>query len=128
MSSAPFAEQCERRRQRGLKAAQTRRERRAQREAELRPGHEAAGQARGNAGRHSRPRTQADALTVAIHGPIAERMRRMAERHDMSLAKLLRDALLVYEGEVAGGYEPGRCLYILHAPNLAEHAPENQPA
>jgi hypothetical protein len=37
----------------------------------------------------------------------------MAERHDMSLAKLLKDALLVYEGEVAGGYEPGRCLDIL---------------
>ena len=71
---------------------------------------------------------QPDALTVAIRGPMAARMRELAERYDMSLAKLLKDALLVYEGEVAGGYEPGRCLYILHAPNLAEHAPENQPA
>jgi hypothetical protein len=59
---------------------------------------------------------------------MAERMRRMAERHDMSLAKLLKDALLVYEGEVAGGYEPGRCLDILQAPNLAPEAPEGPPA
>jgi hypothetical protein len=85
-------------------------------------------QGRGPAAQRTRPRTQPDALTVAIRGPIAERMRRMAERHDMSLAKLLKDGLLVYEGEVAGGYEPGRCLDMLQAPNLAPEAPDSPPA
>jgi hypothetical protein len=42
-------------------------------------------------------------LTVAVRGPIAEQMRAMAERHGMSLAKLLGDMVLVYEGEVAEG-------------------------
>ena len=59
---------------------------------------------------------------------MAARMRELAERYDMSLAKLLKDALLVYEGEVAGGYEPGRCPDMLQAPNLAPEAPEGSPA
>jgi len=112
-ASKTLAEQAERRRQRALKAPQTRRERRGQRDAEAPPGPRATGQGRGPSAQRTRPGTQPDALTVAIHGPIAERRRQMAERHDMSLAKLLKDALLVYEGEVAGGYEPGRCLDIL---------------
>jgi hypothetical protein len=34
----------------------------------------------------------------------------MAERHQLSLAKLLQDALLAYEGHVASGYQPGTAL------------------
>jgi hypothetical protein len=52
----------------------------------------------------------ADLLTVAIRGPFAEKMRELSESTRMSLAKLLKDALLVYEGSVAAGYEPGRNL------------------
>jgi hypothetical protein len=37
-------------------------------------------------------------------------MREMAERHGMSLAKLLRDAVLVLEARVAEGYEVGAAL------------------
>jgi hypothetical protein len=49
-------------------------------------------------------------LTVAIRGPLASKMRELAERAGMSLAKLLGDMVLTYEGEVQGGYEPGTCL------------------
>jgi hypothetical protein len=49
-------------------------------------------------------------LTVAIRGHFAERMREMAERHGMSLSRLLRDAILVYGGQVDTGYEPGTAL------------------
>jgi hypothetical protein len=49
-------------------------------------------------------------LTVAIRGPLAAKMRQFVESTGMSLAKLLRDALLVYEGEVNAGYEPGTSL------------------
>jgi len=49
-------------------------------------------------------------LTVAIRGHFAERMRELAESHGMSLSKLLRDAILVYERDVAAGYEPGTSL------------------
>ena len=122
------AEQAERRHQRALKAARTRRERRAQRETEARSQPKSARPGPGKPPRHTRPRMQPDALTVAIRGPMAARMRELAERYDMSLATLLKDALLVYEGEVAGGYEPGRCLDILQAPNLAPEAPEGPPA
>jgi len=31
----------------------------------------------------------------------------MAERHQLSLVRLLQDALLAYEGHVATGYQPG---------------------
>jgi len=34
----------------------------------------------------------------------------MAERHQLSLAKLLQDALLRYEADVADGYQPGTAL------------------
>jgi len=122
------AEQAERRHQRALKAARTRRERRAQRETEARSQPKTPRPGRGEPARHTQPRVQPDALTVAIRGPMAARMRELAERYDMSLATLLKDALLVYEGEVAGGYEPGRCLDILQAPNLAPEAPEGPPA
>jgi hypothetical protein len=45
-----------------------------------------------------------------ICGPVAEKVLATAERHGMSLAKLLQDMVLAYEGEVAGGYEAGTCL------------------
>jgi len=52
----------------------------------------------------------ADLLTVAIRGHFAEKMRALSERHGMSLAKLLKDALLVCEGDIEAGYEPGTSL------------------
>jgi len=60
--------------------------------------------------RRSRPRAHGDMLTVAIRGPVATKMRQIAETAGVSLAKLLGDMLLVYEGEVEGCYEPGACL------------------
>jgi hypothetical protein len=44
---------------------------------------------------------------VAIRGHFTDRMRELAERHGMSLSKLLKDAMLVYGGQVDAGYEPG---------------------
>jgi hypothetical protein len=52
----------------------------------------------------------ADLVTVAIRGHFAERMRALSEGHGMSLAKLLKDTLLVYEGQIDAGYEPGTSL------------------
>jgi hypothetical protein len=49
-------------------------------------------------------------LTVALRGHFAERMRELAQSHGMSLSKLLRDAILVYERDIAAGYEPGASL------------------
>jgi hypothetical protein len=60
--------------------------------------------------RRSRPRAHPDLLTVAIRGHFAAKMRALSETTGMSLAKLLKDALLVYEGDIEGGYEPGRSL------------------
>ena len=57
-----------------------------------------------------RERAHADLLTVAFRGPLAGRFGEMAERHQLSLAKLLQDALLAYEGQVAAGYQPGSSL------------------
>jgi hypothetical protein len=48
-------------------------------------------------------------LTVAIRGPLAAKMRGLADTTGMSLAKLLGDMVLVYEGQVQGGYAPGTC-------------------
>jgi hypothetical protein len=47
---------------------------------------------------------------VAIRGHFAAKMRGLSESHGMSLAKLLKDALLIYEGDIEGGYEPGTSL------------------
>jgi hypothetical protein len=52
----------------------------------------------------------ADLVTVAIRGHFAERMRALSESHGMSLARLLKDALLVYDSGIAAGYEPGTSL------------------
>jgi hypothetical protein len=49
-------------------------------------------------------------LTVALRGPLAAKMRELAETTGMSLAKLLGDMVLAYEGQVQGGYQPGTCL------------------
>jgi predicted transcriptional regulator len=38
-------------------------------------------------------------LTVAIRGPLAAKMRELAETTGMSLAKLLGDMVLIYAGE-----------------------------
>jgi hypothetical protein len=49
-------------------------------------------------------------LTAAIRGPLAAKMRGLAETTGMSLAKLLRDALLVYAAQVDAGYVAGTSL------------------
>jgi hypothetical protein len=49
-------------------------------------------------------------LTVAFRGPLANHFRELAEQHQMSLARLLQDALLTYEQSIAGGYQPGTTL------------------
>jgi len=47
---------------------------------------------------------------TSLRGHFATRMRALSESHGMSLAKLLKDALLVYERDIEGGYEPGTSL------------------
>jgi len=49
-------------------------------------------------------------LTVAIRGPLAAKMRELAESTSLILSKLLKDAMLVYERDIAAGYEPGTSL------------------
>ena len=49
-------------------------------------------------------------LTVPIRGNFAERMRELAESHGMSLSRVLKDAILVYAGDIASGYEAGTSL------------------
>jgi hypothetical protein len=60
--------------------------------------------------RRSRPRAHPDLLTVAIRGHFAERMRELAESHGMSLSRLLKDAVVVYQGDIEGRYKPGASL------------------
>jgi len=98
--------------------------RRKQDEALAEPGHETAAKesprrrgrrARGTAkprgqARPSRERAHADLLTVAFRGPLAGKFREMAERHQVSLAKLVQDAMLRYEADVTAGYQPGTAL------------------
>jgi len=57
-----------------------------------------------------KPRVHADLLTVAFRGPLADKFREMAAGYQMSLAGLLQDAMLAYQGHVAGGYQPGAAL------------------
>jgi hypothetical protein len=47
---------------------------------------------------------------TSLRGHFADRMRELAESHGMSLSKLLKDAILVYEGDIAAGYQPGTSL------------------
>jgi len=109
-TEARLEEQRQRRREAAQRGAQTRRQRREAQaaEAQAQAGTESRTQRR--VARRSRQRVHADLLTVAIRGRFAERMRALSESHGMSLAKLLKDALLVYEGQVAAGYEPGTSL------------------
>ena len=67
-----------------------------------------------------RERAHGDLLTVAFRGPLAGKFREMAERHQLSLAKLLQDALLAYEGHVATGYQPGSSLAAWKAQQTQE--------
>ena len=100
-------EQRERRRQAAQRGAQARQQRREAQIPEHTPQPAAESPRRGHVARRSRPRAHPDLLTVAIRGHFAERMRALSETHGTSLAKILKDALLVYEGHVEGGYEPG---------------------
>ena len=103
-------EQAERRRRGAQQGAQTRRQRRGEAGAEAQPQAEAEGAAQGDVARRERPRVHADLLTVAFRGPLAGKFREIADGCHLSLAKLLKDALLVYEAQVAAGYQPGTSL------------------
>jgi len=109
-AAARLAEQRERRRQAAQRGAQTRRQRREAHAAEAQPQAGAERRTQGRVARRSRPRVHPEMLTVAIRGHFAERMREMAESHGMSLSNLLKEALLVYGGQVDSGYEPGTSL------------------
>jgi len=102
--------QRQRRREAGQRGAQTRRQQREAQQGEAQPQAGAESRTQGRVARRSRPRVHADLVTVAIRGHFAERMRALSETHGMSLAKLLKDALLVYEGQIDAGYEPGTSL------------------
>jgi len=104
-------EKAERRRLSAQLAAGTRRQRRAEQQAEAQDQAKPKRATRAKGVRKERkPRVHADLLTVAYRGPLAGKFREMAERHQMSLAKLLQDALLTYEKSVAAGYQPGATL------------------
>ena len=47
---------------------------------------------------------------TSLRGPLAGKFREMAEHHQMSLARLLQDAMLVCEKSIAAGYRPGATL------------------
>jgi len=105
-----LAEQAERRREAAERGAQTRRQRRQQQQAEAQAQPAAERRTQAPTARRSRPRAHGDMLTVAIRGHFAERMRELAETHGTSLSKLLKDVILVYERDIAAGYEPGSSL------------------
>ncbi len=109
-AEARLEEQRQRRREAAQRGAQTRRQRREQQQGEAQPQGGPESGTQGHVARRSRPRVHADLLTVAIRGPFADKMRALSESTGMSLAKLLKDALLVYEGDIEAGYEPGTSL------------------
>ena len=102
-----LAEQTQRRRRGAQQGAQTRRERRRGQAQDQAPPERGT---RRNVARQTRPRVHEDLLTVAFRGPLAGKFRELAQRHEMSLSKLLQDALLAWETNVAAGYEPGTAL------------------
>jgi hypothetical protein len=57
-----------------------------------------------------KPRVHDNLITVAFRGPLARKSRELAERLQLSLARLVQDALLAYESSVAAGYQPGTAL------------------
>jgi len=103
-------EQAERRREAAQRGSQTRRQRREQQQSEAQPQPAADRRPQAPTTRRSRPRAHGDMVTVAIRGPLADRMRELAERHGMSLSKLLMDAVLVYESQIDADYQPGTSL------------------
>ena len=105
-----LAEQAERRREAAQRGAETRRQRRATQQGEAHPQPAAESPTLAHVARRSRPRAHGDMLTVAIRGHYADRMRELADSHGMSLSKLLKDAVLVFEAQVTEGYEPGTSL------------------
>jgi len=133
-TEAHLAEQRERRREAAQQGAQTRRQRREAQAAEAQPQAGAESRTQGHppsprlrragVARRSRPRAHPDATlrssatslrstslsTVANRGYFAIKMRALSEHHGMSLAKLLKHALLVYERDIEGGYQPGTSL------------------
>jgi hypothetical protein len=102
-----LAEQAQRRRRGAQQGAQTRRERRAAQAQDQAPAERGT---RRNVVRSTRPRVHEDLLTVAFRGPLAGKFRELAQRHEMSLSKLVQDALLAWESNVAAGYPPGTAL------------------
>jgi len=109
-AEARLEEQRQRRREAAQRGAQTRRQRREAQQAEAQPQAQPEGATQRNLARPSRPRVHADLLTVAFRGPLAEKTRTLAGQCQLSLAKLLQDALLVYEQKIAEGYQPGATL------------------
>jgi hypothetical protein len=104
-------EKAERRRLSAQLAAGTRRERRAKQQAEAQDQAKPKRATRAKRERKERkPRVHQDLLTVAYRGPLANKFRELAERYQMSLARLLQDALLAYETSVGAGYQPGSAL------------------
>ncbi|MBP7868677.1 MAG: hypothetical protein KA002_01290 [Firmicutes bacterium] len=113
--------QAQRRREAAQRGAQTRRQRRQQEHAEAQAQRAPESPTQAPTTRRSRPCAHGDMLTVAIRGPLAEKMRELAERHGMSLSKLLQDCVLVFESEVFAGYQPGT---RLKSRVLADQEPE----
>jgi len=109
-AEARLEEQRQRRREAAQRGAQTRRQRREAQAAEAQAQAGAEIRTQGHVARRSRPRAHPDLLTVAIRGHFAERMRALSERTGMSLAKILKDALLVYERGIEASYEAGTSL------------------
>ncbi len=105
-----LADQAERRREAAQRGAQTRRQRRERHQGEPQAQPPAERPTRAHVTRQSRPPTHVDMVTVALRGPLAGKLRQLAESTNLSLAKLLADMLLAYEGEINAGYEPGTSL------------------
>ena len=109
-AAARLTEQQERRREAAQRGAQTRRQHREAQAAEAQPQAGAETRTQRHVARRSRQRTHPDMLTVALRGPLAAKMRELAESTSLILSKLLKDAMLVYERDIAAGYEPGTSL------------------
>jgi len=103
-------DQAQRRREAAQRGAQTRRARREAQGAQAQPQPQPERPAQRHVRSRSGQRAHPEMLTVAIRGSLAAKMRELAESASMSLAKLLGDMILAYEGNVNGGYEPGTSL------------------
>jgi hypothetical protein len=110
-----------RRRRGAQQGAQTRRERGAAQAQDQTPPERGT---RRNLARNTRQRVHEDLLTVAFRGPLAAKFRELAQRHELSLSKLLQDALLHWASSVAAGYQPGTALAEWKAQQGPEEAAE----